>query len=170
MAKAKRKAKRKAKAGTKRKKRSSSRKALDDLRNGALLDRSHEFDDLVQAATEVRKHAHAPYSNFHVGAALRCKDGTVIEGCNVENASYGLSLCAERSAVARAVAQGYLEFDALAVVTSTSPPAPPCGLCLQTLAEFADDLPVILANPAGERIRIRLTSLLPVRFRPENLT
>lgn len=123
----------------------------------------------MEAALAAREQAYAPYSEFHVGAALLTEGGEIVTGCNVENASYGLSLCAERSAVARAVAEGHRHFTAIAVATPSDPPSPPCGLCLQTLAEFETDLKVVLVNAQGRRARLRLASLLPVRFRKENL-
>ena len=126
-------------------------------------------DALVEAALEARENAYAPYSSFEVGAAVLTADGVIITGCNVENASYGLSLCAERSAVARAVAEGHQRFTMVAVATQSSPPSPPCGLCLQTLAEFETDLRVVLVNPQGERARLQLATLLPVRFQKKNL-
>jgi cytidine deaminase len=116
----------------------------------------------------VRSNAHAPYSSFAVGAAILDRDGSVYVGCNVENASYGLSVCAERHAVAAAVAAGCEGIDALAVVTDTSPPASPCGACRQVLAEFGD-FPVILANPAGERVITSIGELLPMAFTPRSL-
>src|SRR5690606_12887090 len=91
---------------------------------------------LIAQATSAQQRAYAPYSRFHVGAALVCDDGTVVEGCNVENASYGLCICAERTAVAAAVAGGRRHFPTIAIVTSASPPASPCGMCRQVLAEF----------------------------------
>ncbi|MBD3222605.1 cytidine deaminase, partial [bacterium] len=97
---------------------------------------------LIEAADAVRQHSYAPYSGFRVGAALRCADGTVVTGTNVENASYGLSLCAERSAVAQAVAGGRREFTHLAIVADGREPTPPCGACRQVLVEFGDDLVV----------------------------
>lgn len=127
------------------------------------------LEDLVEAAIESRERAYAPYSRFRVGAALRTTSGGIIAGCNVENASYGLCVCAERTAIGTAVSQGMESFDALAVVSDASPPAPPCGQCLQTLAEFADDLDIVIANPQGERLRIRLSELLPFRFKPDML-
>jgi cytidine deaminase len=129
------------------------------------------MNELIEAATRVRAHAHAPYSRYQVGAAVRGGSGRIYAGANVENASYGLSLCAERSAVAAAVAAGETRIVAAAVVTSTSPPAAPCGACRQVLAEFADDaLPLALANDAGERADTTLGALLPHAFRRGDLT
>jgi cytidine deaminase len=122
-------------------------------------------DALVQAAAAARERAHAPYSRFLVGAALRTRSGRVYTGCNVENASYGLSVCAERVAAAKAVSEGDREFVALAVVTSSDPPSPPCGACRQFLAEFAADLEIVLANLDGGRQNTRLAALLPRAFR-----
>lgn len=126
-------------------------------------------DALVAAATEMLDRAYAPYSKFRVGAAIRTEDGSVVTGCNVENASYGLCLCAERVAVGRMIAEGHHTPAAVVVVTESSPPSPPCGMCLQTLAELAVDMPVILANREGERLRLHLKDLLPVRFHREAL-
>lgn len=123
-----------------------------------------DWDPLVRSAREARELAHAPYSHFRVGAALLADDGTVYSGCNVENRSFGLSICAERVAVAKAVADGRTGFRAIAVVTDTSPPAVPCGMCRETLAEFARDLPVLVANLAGERREHRLRELFPSPF------
>ena len=123
---------------------------------------------LIEAAAEVRSHAHAPYSHFRVGAAVLDSGGEIHVGCNVENASYGLSVCAERHAVAAAVASGVEGLEAVAVVTDTTPPASPCGACRQVLREFGD-LAVILANPAGERTVTSVGALLPDAFTPEDL-
>jgi cytidine deaminase len=123
---------------------------------------------LVEAAAAVRKNAHAPYSGFAVGAAVLDHEGRIHRGCNVENASYGLSVCAERHAVATAVAAGGGRIEALAVVTDTDPPATPCGACRQVLVEFGD-YPVILANLSGERVISRVGDLLPDAFTPESL-
>jgi cytidine deaminase len=128
-------------------------------------------DDLVEAARKVRANAHAPYSRYQVGAAVRGKSGAIYAGANVENASYGLALCAERSAVAAAVAAGEKAIVAVAVVTASSPPAAPCGMCRQVLAEFGDDkLAVTLVNDAGERSDTTLGALLPHAFRSDQLT
>lgn len=121
-------------------------------------------DRLVGAARAARRRAYAPYSRFRVGAAVRAR-GRVFEGANVENASYGLTLCAERSAVTAAVLGGARRLDAVAVASGTSPPTPPCGMCLQTLAEFAGpELPVLLAGARGAVVETTLGELLPRGF------
>ena len=132
---------------------------------GATID----WDALVAAATEVRDRDWAPFSKFEVGAALLTADGTVIVGCNVENRTFGLTICAERNAVTTAVAGGSHDFVAIAVVTDASPPAPPCGLCRETLVEFAHpsagrDLEILSANLDGERKRYRLSEIFPEPF------
>ncbi len=118
---------------------------------------------LIAAAATARKNAHAPYSGFYVGAALLLPNGELVSGCNVENASYGLSVCAERNALAAAVAAGSKNFLALAVVTESSPPSTPCGACRQVLSEFGD-MPVILANTDNERTVTSVAELLPNAF------
>jgi cytidine deaminase len=125
-------------------------------------------DRLVEAASAVRANAHAPYSKFTVGAAVLDRRGRVHVGCNVENASYGLSVCAERHAIAAAVSAGEEQIEALAVVTDTDPPSAPCGACRQVLVEFGD-FPVILANPSGERTVTSVGQLLPDAFTPDSL-
>ena len=125
--------------------------------------------DLLAAALRARENAHAPFSKFKVGAALEDESGRVFTGCNVENATYGLTVCAERSAVFAAVSRGVRRFAALAVVTDASPPATPCGACRQVLREFAPALPIVAANLAGERRETSLAVLLPDSFGPESL-
>ena len=120
--------------------------------------------ELLDAARAARLHAHAPFSRFRVGAALETADGRVITGCNVENASYGLTLCAERVAVFKAVSEGYRNFVRVAVVADTEEPTPPCGACRQILWEFGGDLEVILGSLTEEKSRHRLTDLLPHPF------
>jgi cytidine deaminase len=121
---------------------------------------------LLAAARAVRRHAHAPYSRFRVGAAVWDERGGVHVGCNVENASYGLTVCAERNALAAAVAAGARRIRAVAVVTDSRPPAPPCGACRQVLAELgADDTLVLLAGLTGPPLERRLGDLLPESFR-----
>ena len=127
-----------------------------------------EGDSLVEAARAAAEKAHAPYSEFKVGAAVRAADGSIFSGANVENASYPLSLCAERSAVAWMVSAGQREIEAVAIWTDTPEPTPPCGGCRQVLAEFAPDpatLAITMACPSGER-RSTLAELLPDAFAP----
>jgi len=123
-----------------------------------------DWQQLYEAAREARERAYAPYSNFQVGAALLGADGEIWSGCNVENRSFGLCICAERSAVTRAIAAGRRDFAAIAVVAEISPPALPCGMCLETLSEFASDLPILLANLDGERRETTLRELHPAPF------
>jgi cytidine deaminase len=126
-----------------------------------------DWERLTSHASTVRERAYAPYSSYAVGAALLAADGRIFSGCNVENASYGLCLCAERSAVAQFVAKGARDMMALVVMTAGPEPGSPCGLCRQTLAEFAEDLPIGLAIPGDERPRTMrsLRELLPFAFR-----
>jgi cytidine deaminase len=131
-----------------------------------------EVAELVAAARAARKLAYAPYSNFQVGAALLTQDGEIVTAANVENASYGLSICAERVAVTAAVASGHRRFVAIAVVVSGPEPASPCGACRQVLYEFppGPDLEVICAGEQGDQIEITtLGRLLPSAFGSERL-
>jgi cytidine deaminase len=129
---------------------------------GAALSRAA----LVGAARAVRRRAYAPYSRFAVGAAVWDEAGRIHVGCNVENASYGLTVCAERNAVAAAVAAGAAAIGAVAIVTRLRPAAPPCGACRQVLAELGgDDTVVLLASPTGDARELRLGDLLPQAFR-----
>lgn len=131
-----------------------------------------DWDQLVAAAREAREHAYAPYSNFTVGAAVLGESGHIYAGCNVENASFGLTICAERNAIAAMVAAGERSLRALAVVTGMAQPVPPCGACRQVIAEFADDCPVYLVSAApGTLARTTtLAKLLPEGFRASMLT
>jgi cytidine deaminase len=121
--------------------------------------------ELIEAALKARERAYAPYSSFPVGAALRDRDGGIHAGVNVENASLGLSICAERNAVFAAVCRGHRDFEAVAIVGGDGAPTPPCGACRQVLAEFAPDLRVLVATPAGDVIVHRLSELQPYPFR-----
>jgi cytidine deaminase len=126
--------------------------------------RDSQFDVLLQAARAVREHAHADYSGFKVGAALETADGTIVTGCNIENATYGLTVCAERVAIFKALSEGHREFRRMVVVAPPEAPTPPCGACRQVLWEFAGDLELILANAKGETGRHRMSELLPQPF------
>jgi len=125
-----------------------------------------EYQGLVDAATSARGRAYAPYSGFEVGAALLGESGRVYAGCNVENVSYGLSSCAERNAVFRAVGDGERRFTAIAVVTAAATPTTPCGACRQVLSEFAvgGDMDVVMVTTSGTRKTRRLSALLPESF------
>ena len=125
-------------------------------------------DPLISAARSAQARAYAPYSNFHVGAALEGADGVVFLGCNVENASYGLTICAERAAVCAAVSAGVTRFRRAVVVFEVDPPAAPCGACRQVLAEFGLDLPIDGVG-SKQTVRWRLSDLLPAAFGPEQL-
>jgi len=128
-----------------------------------------EWDPLLEAAWAAWGQAYVPYSQFRVGAALRCLGGAVVAGCNVENASYPVTLCAERTALCTAVTQGLRpgSLEALVVVTEAERLTPPCGACRQVLAEFAETLPVLLANRSG-RALYDLRDLLPEAFTGRN--
>lgn len=121
--------------------------------------------ELVERALAARAEAYAPYSRFAVGAALLAADGTVYTGANVENASYGLSMCAERVALFKAVSEGRRSFSALAVACGEDEYCRPCGACRQVLAEFAPDLRLLMANARGDFREMMLTELLPEAFR-----
>jgi cytidine deaminase len=124
-----------------------------------------DWEGLIEAALAVRERAHAPYSNYRVGAALQAENGRIFTGGNVENRTYGLTICAERSALVTAVSAGAKRFRALVVATASSPPAAPCGQCRDSLAEFGFELPMLLVNADGERREQNLTDLLPEPFR-----
>lgn len=127
------------------------------------------LDALYAVAVAAMERAYAPYSKFRVGAALRGADGTVHPGCNVENASYPASICAERGAVLGAIARGVRDFDALVLATEAQEPAPPCGQCRQVLVEFAPDLAITSRTRSGAERHWRLSELLPHPFNPASL-
>ena len=134
-----------------------------DAAGGASRHRS-EATDLVDAARRAREHAVATFSNFKVGAALEAEDGTIVTGCNVENATYGLTICAERVAMFKALSDGHRRFTRIAIVADTDDPTPPCGACRQILWEFGGDLEVELANLTQRKGSYRLKELLPLPF------
>lgn len=124
-----------------------------------------DWEPLIAAARKAYAHAYAPYSHYEVGAAILMEDGTIHAAANVENCIPALSICAERNAISAAASAGLRRPQAVAVVTRSSPPARPCGLCRQTLAEFAEDLPILCTNLEGEREEVRLSEIFPQRFR-----
>lgn len=125
-------------------------------------------EKLYEEAMKTRENAYAPYSNFKVGACLLSNDGEIFSGCNVENASYGLSICAERNAIFSAVAKGKREFKAMLIVAQGEAPVKPCGACRQVMAEFGD-FDVYLANTKGKIEKTKVSELLPNAFGPKNL-
>ena len=120
--------------------------------------------DLLEAALQAREHAHAPYSKFRVGAALASEDGTVYTGCNIENASYGLTMCAERVALFKALSEGARRFRRIAVAADTDTLTPPCGPCRQLLWEFCRDAEVVLVNLNNRTEQFTMRDLLPRAF------
>lgn len=128
-----------------------------------------EKDLLIDAAKQARENAHAPYSNFRVGAALRSTSGRIFSGCNVENASYGLTMCAERVAIFKAISDGERDFSAMAVVTDADILTPPCGACRQLIWEFCGDIPVTIANLKGKTDVVQMKDLFPRPFDDANL-
>ena len=123
-----------------------------------------EYDALIAAAKQARENAHAPFSGFRVGAALRAQSGRVFTGCNVENATLGLTCCAERVAIFKAISEGERGFDAIAVVADTDTLTPPCGACRQIIWEFCGDVPVVLTNLKGKTEITQSGALLPKAF------
>ena len=122
-----------------------------------------EIQKLMDCAIKARENAYSPYSHFAVGAALLCEDGTLFEGCNIENASYGLTNCAERTSIFKAVSEGHIKFKALAVVADTEGPCAPCGACRQVMAEFKIPL-IIMGNLMGNIKIVTIEELLPFSF------
>jgi cytidine deaminase len=122
------------------------------------------MDPLIEAALRVRENAHAPYSNFRVGAALEDDQGRIHTGCNVENATYGLTICAERTAIFKAMSEGARRFRRVAVVADTEVLTPPCGACRQLLWEFCGDIDIVLSNLRGSTRTLRMKDLLPSPF------
>jgi cytidine deaminase len=138
-------------------------------RSRARTPRPADLKEIVKLARTARESAHAPFSGFKVGAALRARAGEVVTGCNIENASYGLTLCAERVAVFKAVSEGMRGFDAIAVVVDSPHLAAPCGPCRQILWEFCGDIWVRMENLRGRGTTRRMSELLPLPFDQGNL-
>lgn len=128
-----------------------------------------QWSQLMDSARSASKRAYCPYSDFHVGAALLGESGAIYHGCNVENASYGLTICAERSAVARAIADGETEIVGIVVYTPTPKPTTPCGACRQVLNEFGPSMPIRCVCDGKDVFRTTLAKLLPSAFGPRNL-
>ncbi|MGI8960496.1 MAG: cytidine deaminase [Bryobacteraceae bacterium] len=122
------------------------------------------MDRLIEAAREVRERAHAPYSGFKVGAAIEDENGRVFAGCNVENATYGLSVCAERAAVLKAISEGAAKLKRVAVIADTDTLTPPCGACRQILWEFCGDVEITLANLTGKQETVSMKQIFPRPF------
>lgn len=122
------------------------------------------MSNLIEEAKKARENAVAPFSKFKVGAALRTRAGKIFRGCNVENCTYGLTVCAERVALLTALAAGERSFDAIAVVTQSDEPGSPCGPCRQLMWEFCGDIDVTLANLTGKKVDYKLSTLFPVPF------
>lgn len=120
--------------------------------------------DLIEAAKDAREKAHVPFSKFKVGAALKTKSGKIYAGCNIENASYSLTICAERVAIFKAVSEGETEFEEIAVAADTDELTPPCGPCRQIIWEFCGDIPVAMANLKGKTETVQTSELLPRAF------
>jgi cytidine deaminase len=129
----------------------------------------HQMVVLRERALAAMDRAYAPYSDFRVGAALLSSDGMITEGCNVENASYPAGMCAERNAIAAAVARGSQRFEAIAIATEAEEPTPPCGICRQVLEEFSPHLLVVSLTRSGREARWSLDELLPKAFTPQSL-
>ena len=121
-------------------------------------------DPLIEAALKARENAHAPYSNFKVGAAVEDASGRIFTGCNVENATYGLTVCAERIAIFKATSEGARKFTRVAVVADTETLTPPCGACRQIIWEFCGDIELLMANPQGKSETLRFGTLFPRAF------
>ena len=126
-------------------------------------------EELIDKAIKAMKNAYAPYSKFRVGAALLTRSGKIYTGCNVENVSYGASVCAERVAIFKAVSDGERNFEMLVVATETEEPTPLCGICRQVVCEFSNDLPILLVSEKGKIVETNIKELLPLAFTKDKL-
>ncbi len=127
------------------------------------------MERLVRAALAAREKAYVPYSNFPIGAALLTKDGQIFSGCNIENASYGLTNCAERTAIFKAISAGHHELKMMVVIADTARPIPPCGACRQVIFEFGEDITVVMRNLQGDSVQYQSRELLPAAFNRRDL-
>jgi cytidine deaminase len=132
-----------------------------------MTTRGYDAEALARAAVEASKHAYNPYSGYSVGAAILTQDGTLYTGCNIENAGYGAIICAERTAISKAVSEGHREFIALAVCTPNG--GTPCGICRQVINEFGEHLPIIITTANGIVYETTLDKLLPDSFGPRHM-
>lgn len=128
-----------------------------------------EYKKLIKEAEKARKRAYAPYSKFKVGAAVLSVGGEIFTGCNIENASFGLAVCAERVAIFKAISEGSTKFEAIAVIGDTDKPCSPCGACRQVISEFGEDIPLIMANLNGDVKIKKIKELLPEAFGKNDL-
>ncbi len=128
-----------------------------------------EYKKLIKIAEKARKKAYTPYSKFKVGAAVLSVDGKIFTGCNIENASFGLAVCAERVAIFKAISEGSTKFEAIAVIGDTNKPCSPCGACRQVISEFGEDIPLIMANLKGDVKIKKIKELLPEAFGKSDL-
>ncbi len=134
-----------------------------------MVSKKQKYRQLAQIAGEAKKQAYAPYSDFRVGAALLTKDGRVFTGCNIENSSYSLTICAERTAAFKAVSEGARDFVAIAIASDEKGFTPPCGACRQVLLDLAGNVDFVMTNSKNELKIVKLKSLLPKAFTPTNL-
>ncbi|MBN1396944.1 MAG: cytidine deaminase [Bacteroidetes bacterium] len=128
-----------------------------------------EYQELIKAANRAKLNAYAPYSKYYVGAAVLTDDGKIFSGCNIENSSYGLTICAERTAIFNAITQGMSKFKAIAIVSNNSEVITPCGACRQVLFELAGDIDIIMSGSSKKIKIVRLKKLLPLPFTGNNL-
>lgn len=127
------------------------------------------YDRLIRQAQKARAHSHSPFSRFRVGSAVLTTTGRIFTGCNIENSSFGLTICAERTALFKAVSEGHSKFKAIAITTDEVAPIAPCGACRQVIMDLAGDIDVIMVGRNGTRRVVRLTELFPFPFGPDNL-
>lgn len=128
-----------------------------------------DYNELIKAARKAKKYSYSPYSKFRVGAAVLTKSGKIYTGCNIENSSYSLTVCAERTALFKAISEGERKFVAIAVSTDEKGFTTPCGACRQVISDLAGDIDVILANGSRKELKLKMKDLLPHPFTPKNL-